>query len=285
MTTLPPIKQNLKNQIMGNYKKVLCITLSYLNNSEYLSFMNHLFDDLPIVYGGMDRPDEILEPASDDMIGAPSIGLSKEFVETFKKLKLEMADAVNESRVAQETEQAAIHGENRDRLASYITTRITGAGKLPLEAEHVSGKWLYKVIKPYIGIARLPVSQKTVEIRGLLIDLRKPENASHAKTLGLEIYMTELEKENNAYNELTKQRRESRAANQTESGGVLRERMNVYYEDLVLLAQSYNIAQPTESSTTFVNNLNQLISETVTAYNQRKKGSGGGGIPDRPDEI
>ena len=53
----------------------------------------------------------------------------------------------------------------------------------------------------------------------------------------------------------------------------MRKRIVLYYEDLVMLAQSYNVVQPSEATTTFVDNLNQLISETVTAYKQRKKGS------------
>ena len=114
------------------------------------------------------------------------------------------------------------------------------------------------MIKPYIGIARLPVAQETAKIQGLLIDLRKGENATYVTTLGLEAYLAELEKENNAYIALTSARTQSRAA------------------------------QPSAAATTFVSNLNQLISETVTAFNQRKKGSGpagegGGGSSDRPE--
>ncbi len=71
----------------------------------------------------------------------------------------------------------------------------------------------YKVIKPYIGIARLPVAQETAKIQGLLIDLRKGENATYVTTLGLEAYLAELEKENNAYIALTSARTQSRAAN------------------------------------------------------------------------
>ena len=190
-----------------------------------------------------------------------------------------LADTVDESRIAQETEQAAVHEANRDNLVIYITTRISRAGTLPLEAERDAGKFLYKVIKPYIGIARLPVAQETAKIQGLLIDLRKGENATYVTTLGLEAYLAELEKENNAYIALTSARTQSRAANKKD---------NSQYDDLVMLAQSFSVAQPSAAATTFVSNLNQLISETVTAFNQRKKGSGpagegGGGSSDRPE--
>ncbi len=173
-------------------------------------------------------------------------------------------------------------------LVIYITTRISRAGTLPLEAERDAGKFLYKVIKPYIGIARLPVAQETAKIQGLLIDLRKDENATYVTTLGLEAYLAELEKENNAYIALTSARTQSRAANKKDNSATIRQRLDSQYDDLVMLAQSFSVAQPSAAATTFVSNLNQLISETVTAFNQRKKGSGpagegGGGSSDRPE--
>ena len=202
---------------------------------------------------------------------------------------LALADVVDESRISQETEKAELHEKNRDNLVVYITTRISRAGTLPLEAERDAGKYLYKVIKPYIGIARLPVAQESAKIQGLLIDLRKDENISYVETLGLAAYLDELEKENNAYISLTSQRTQNRAANKKESGAVLRERSDGYYEDLVMLAQSYSVAVPSEAATAFVNNLNQLITETTTANNQRKKrsGSNGNGADDseRPGEL
>lgn len=139
------------------------------------------------------------------------------------------------------------------------------------------------------SIARLPVAQESAKIQGLLIDLRKDENISYVETLGLAAYLDELEKENNAYISLTSQRTQNRAANKKESGAVLRERIDGYYEDLVMLAQSYSVAVPSEAATAFVNNLNQLITETTTANNQRKKrsGSNGNGADDseRPGEL
>ena len=104
-----------------------------------------------------------------------------------------------------------------------------------------------------------------------MADLRKEENATHIAALRLETYLTELEAANNAYRAITSQRLQARAANRKESGATIRARLGEKYEDLALLAQSYNIVQPTAETETYVNNLNQLITETTTAYNQRAK--------------
>ena len=274
---------------MSTYTKIKTLPLSLFNNAEYLSFMNHVLDLANGNSGGGDSesPDEISLLTGSD--GIPELGLTKEFLDTYEADLLAMADVVDESRTSQETEQMALHDTNRDNLAIYIITRISRAGTLPLEAERDAGKFLYKVIKPYIGIARLPVAQESAKIQGLLIDLRKDENISYVETLGLAAYLDELEKENNAYISLTSQRTQNRAANKKESGAVLRERIDGYYEDLVMLAQSYSVAVPSEAATAFVNNLNQLITETTTANNQRKKrsGSNGNGADDseRPGEL
>ena len=199
----------------------------------------------------------------------PELGLSEEFIAAYEADLLALADAVDESRAAVETSEMSTHEKNRDSLATYITTRISRAGSLPLEAERDAGKALYRVVKPYIGIARLPVAQETAKIRGLLMDLRKEENAPYVATLGLEAYLAELESENEAYDALSQQRVNSRAASKKESGTAIRERIDAQYDELTLLAQSFAIAQPSDKGNAFIPALNQLIAETTAAYNQR----------------
>lgn len=275
--------------IMGSYTKIKRITLYDLNNAEYLAFLNSVLNLVPTPSEGGgedDRP--VIESLDADIRtnGSPDIGLSAQFVQTLEDDVMQLADVVNESRIAQETEEAAVHEKNRDNLVIYITTRISRAGTLPLEAERDAGKFLYKVVKPYIGIARLPVAQESAAIQGMLIDLRKEENATYITTLGLDAYLAELEKENNAYIALTSTRTQSRAANKKDSGETIRKRLDEQYDDLVMLAQSFSVAQPSAAATTFINNLNQLITETTTAYNQRSKAprkkNSGGGEDDRP---
>lgn len=277
---------------MSSFTRIQTLPLTSLSNAEYLTYMNSVLSLLPPPSGEgeEERPGELSLDEEVQANGAPDLGLSQEFVATMERDLLALADVVDETRVAQETEQAQVHETNRDNLIIYITTRISRAGSLPLEAERDAGKYLYKVIKPYIGISRLPVAQETAKIQGLLLDLRKPENAEQVTTLGLDAYLAELEKENEAYIAITSQRTQNRVLNKKESGFVLRERIGEQYDDLVMSAQSYNVVRPNESTQTFVNNLNQLIAETIAAYNSRsKKKNGGssssGGSEERPGEL
>lgn len=265
--------------------------MTNLNNAEYLSFMNHTLD---LAYGrstgggDSESPDEISLLAAGE--GIPELGLSQEFLDTYEADLMALADVVDESRVSAETARMILHETNRDNLAVYILTRISRAGSLPLEAERDAGRALYNVVKPYSGIARLPMAQETAKIRGLLMDLRKAENQPQVATLGIEAYMTELERENEAYDQLAQQRTQSRIAAKKESGAALRKRIDVYYNDLVLLAQSYSVAKPSAKASQFVTSLSQLIVEATTAYRQRmaqtkKKEEAPGTITESPDEI
>ena len=275
---------------MSTYTKIKTLPLSLFNNAEYLSFMNHVLDLANGNSGGGDSesPDEISLLTGSD--GIPELGLTKEFLDTYEADLLAMADVVDESRTSQETEQMTLHDTNRDNLAIYIITRISRAGTLPLEAERDAGKYLYKVIKPYNGIARLPMAQETAKI--------KDENKPYVTTLGLDAYLAELEKENNAYDRLSQQRVQNRTTSKKESGANLRKRIDVYYDDLTLLAQSHSVAKPSEKATAFIAALNQLIAETTAAYNQRMAASKKpapapeptpeptpGGDSESPDEI
>ena len=138
------------------------------------------------------------------------------------------------------------------------------------------------------------LAQETAKIKGLLLDLRKDENKPYVTTLGLDAYLAELEKENNAYDRLSQQRVQNRTTSKKESGANLRKRIDVYYDDLTLLAQSYGVAKPSEKATAFIAALNQLIAETIAAYNQRMAASKKpapapeptpGGDSESPDEI
>ncbi len=262
---------------MSSYTKIKKIVIRDLNNAEYLAFMNSVMNLVPRASEGGSEEDvpELMSvnddaAAQSDTLGSPALGLSAEFLSVMESDLMKLADVVNQSRIAQETEEAQKHEANRDSLATYILTRISRSGSLPLEAERDAGKFLYKVVKPYTGIARLPVTQETAAIQGLLIDLRKEENAPYVTSLGLDAYLAELETENNAYIELTSSRTQNRAANTLESGTEIRKRTDERYDDLVTLAEAYSIVKPSTEATTFVKNINQLITETVTAYNQRK---------------
>lgn len=277
---------------MSSYTVIKTINLGVLNNAEYLAFMKGILALLPVEEEEDSRPGglSLLSAASEN--GVEALGLSAEFVTVLEQDVEALADVVDETHIAQETEDAGVKDKTRDTIATYVTTLIANACKSPVAAENEAGNALHKVIKPYIGLAQLPNAQETVKIEGLLADLRKPEHETYVTALKLETYLTELETVNKSFAAALMQRLQTRAATKRESGATIRVRLGEKYEELALLAQSYNIVQPTDETKTFVDNLNQLIVETTTTYNLRakrpKKGgetSSGGEEGERPGEL
>ena len=257
---------------MTDYQTINVITLERLNNAEYLSFMHNVLALLPLASEEEeDRPGGLSVLSSLSENGVPALGLSAEFMNEFEQEIEMLADVVDETRIAPETETMNANDKLRSSVTTFVTSNIANACKSPISTEATAGNELYKVIKPYIGIAQLPVDQKTVKIKGLLLDIRKEENAQYVTDLNLTTYLNELETANNAYMASMQQRLRTRAALKRESGSAIRERVNTMYENLAILAQSYNIVQPTAETTKFVNELNELIAQTTTAYNSRSK--------------
>lgn len=103
---------------MGTYTKIKTIPLSIFNNAEYLAFLNSVLNLVPAPTGGGDRPEIESLDADVRTNGSPDIGLSAQFVQKMENDVMLLADTVDESRIAQETEQAAVHEANRDNLSS-----------------------------------------------------------------------------------------------------------------------------------------------------------------------
>ena len=113
---------------MGTYTKIKTIPLSIFNNAEYLAFLNSVLNLVPAPTGGDDRPEIESLDADVRTNGSPDIGLSAQFVQKMENDVMLLADTVDESRIAQETEQAAVHEANRDNLlGAFLYARRTDA--------------------------------------------------------------------------------------------------------------------------------------------------------------
>lgn len=255
---------------MSTYTKIKTLPLSLFNNAEYLSFMNHVLDLANGNSGGGDSesPDEISLLTGSD--GIPELGLTKEFLETYEADLLAMADVVErEPHLAGDRANDLARYQPRQPRHLYHHPHLTGRYP-PAGGRSVTRASTYtRSIKPYNGIARLPMAQETAKIKGLLLDLRKDENKPYATTLGLDAYLAELEKENNAYDRLSRNASKTGPPPKRKAAPTWRKRIDVYYDDLTLLAQSHSVAKPSEKATAFIAALNQLIAETTAAYNQR----------------
>lgn len=265
-------------------------SLHNLNSGEYVTYIARYLALLPLAEesGEEERPGELSLP-SDEQLGAPSLKIPADMVARMRALLETLTDLNKETRSSIETEQAAKVEDDRDNVSTFIVNRVLDSSTLPLESEQKAGKQLFNSLKAYKGIANLPVSQETAAIKGMLLDLRKPEFAEAVTTLGLTTYMDELERLNNLYEELVAKRSAARSAkNIGTDSRTVRQEMNSLYEDMNDLAFASNLLHGTDETAAFIRDVNTLIAETRTARNQRgskKKEEGGGGDDERPGEL
>lgn len=255
---------------MGTFLKIKPARLYDYNNAEYLNFLRRLRALLPLENAD-DRPGE-LSLLNDEPSGAPALGISAELVAGLDGYIAQLTELNNQSRISQETASLTQIDKERDNVAIYITNRIARASALPLQAERDAGVFLANVVKPYIGLARLPYNQETEAVRGLLVDLRKTENASAVETLALAPYMTELERLNNHYEEVVEARSANRLANALDNSKKIRTQADDLYEDMADLAYAWSLAHPSDEAAAFIRNLNALIDEMQVAVHLRAKG-------------
>ena len=277
---------------MGTFTRIDSYSLRNLNNAEYANFIDRFLALLPLA----DKPDDpenpdVLSLQSDTPAqGAPSLAIPAETVEQERALLEKLTDLNRETRSSAQTEQIAEAERGRDEVATFIIKHISGSSTLPLQAQKEAGKLMYNTIKVYEGIAKLPVSQETAAIKGMLVDLRKPEFAEAVATLGLQPYMAELERLNSLYEQLVSVRSAERSVKSTDAvSKEVRQQMDSLYDDMTDLAFASNVLNGTAETAAFVRDVNSLIAETRTARNQRgsktKKEQGGDNDPENPDIL
>lgn len=254
---------------MGTFLKFSDPLLSRYNIAEYLSLFRRFRALLPFPKQGEDDRPVIESLNLNESNGVPALGISAELVAKLDEVIAQLTELNNQTRATLETEQLSEVDKQRDDVGVYALERIFRSATLPLQSEREAGKTLKLVAKPYRGFYALPNNQETETIKGLLLDLRKPEHAAAVQTLGLTPYLDELERLNNLYESLAAQRAAVRLANAIDNSKIVRAQGNDIYDDMTSLAFAWSLAHPSDEATAFIHNVNALLADAQTAYNQR----------------
>lgn len=228
---------------------------SRLNNAEYINFMNRIY--------GMTLAG-----------GAEALHYEQADIDRFALLLGDMQDLVARNMGSIETAEMQELEALRDEKGRYIIDTVRNSRNLPFEAIAAAANALWYVLKPYDGFHRLPNMQETATIEGMLVDLNKEENAAHVTTLSLTDSVAALATANSQYKILTDQRTQSRDAAKTADSKTLREEMDELYDYITTVAFAHNVVNPTDALKNYINNVNAVIAETNTAYNQRMAQAG-----------
>ena len=128
---------------MTDYQTINVITLERLNNAEYLSFMHNVLALLPLASEEEeDRPGGLSVLSSLSENGVPALGLSAEFMNEFEQEIEMLADVVDETRIAPETETMNANDKLRSSVTTFVTSNIANACKSPISTEATAGNEL-----------------------------------------------------------------------------------------------------------------------------------------------
>lgn len=270
---------------MGTLIKIKSVSLTKMNNAEYVNFMQRTRALIDAQAEGED-PDE--NPDILIINDAPNaLGITQQQLTAFDADLALMKDLVNQSHISDETAQLLEVDKQRDSLVVYFTTSVTQATKSPVSSQKTAAQSLYNVVKPYVGIYKSANQQETQQIEGLLVDMDKEENKTKVETLGLKPVLEELRTVNKQYATLTAGRTSNKAMAIKDNSTTVRLRMDSLYDDMTTLAFVQSIAAPTTQTAAFVTNMNALIDEMTALYNLRIGVAKAAGKPsdENPDPL
>lgn len=121
------------------------------------------------------------------------------------------------------------------------------------------------------GIAQLNYNAETTTLRNLVEDLKKPENWTHCKTLGIDTWVLEMEKQNQLFEDTFINRNKQNAQNKTEPLEFIRLRANAKYDELkdMLNAQA-TVNKNMQIYKDCIKQVNNLIASYNTLLEKRR---------------
>ena len=247
---------------MERFLKIKELDIARLNNYEYISFMSRVIAFIP---PSQSRHNGEHNPA---LIGVPQ-ELYERFVKEVDHLQYDSDLTVmgDEIRV---TTEVPVRDDRIDKLVCYIWTRVVTVAKLSLEKERKAGLALMPVITPFADFSQKPMSEGVTIIDKVLKNLEVEIYAPHLALLGLNGYLAELKRGNEAYKAKVLQRqREISLLKQKESSVLIRKRIDEIYADFTLITQSYSAIKPSEVSRKYIFILNELVTQMGALLKRR----------------
>ena len=118
------------------------------------------------------------------------------------------------------------------------------------------------VMNPYAGIRKESFDRETMHVDGMLIDLKKTENATDVSKLGLSSDITKLETLNKEFDALYSERAKKRADNKLPKTLAVRSRTDAIFERILIVLQYKYVYGTTPVEP-------ELIAKLIARFNER----------------
>ena len=199
-------------------------------------------------------------------------GLPADVMTEYNASLAQEVDINREAKADALTADLLVADRERDRAVQYLFGVVRNATLSPDEATRKAAEALSIAVSPYRGLHDEANDRETALILGLLVDLKKPDNAAHLTTLGLTAMPAKIEALNKTFAELYTKRSDGRAATKLPLATEVRPKTDAAYERLIFtLRSNYLFGQaPIEKPAieALAARLNERAAELDTAYRQ-----------------
>ena len=179
----------------------------------------------------------------------------KESIDTERENNLEAQASVNSELLLKKNEE-------RDRLLKYIFGVVRNGLLSPEKEKSDAAMRLNVVMNPYAGIRNESFDRETMHVDGMLIDLKKTENATDVSKLGLSSDITKLETLNKEFDALYSERAKKRADNKLPKTLAVRSRTDAIFERILIVLQYKYVYGTTPVEP-------ELIAKLIARFNER----------------
>ena len=200
------------------------------------------------------------------------LGIPNELMVEWDGNKSIETDITKVSQISAETRLMQEKDGERDGLLTYIMGTIRNAQFLPDKDIVEAAIRIAAVVKPYNGMQNEGFDRETADIRGLVADLKKTENAADIAKLGLTSMLTKLETTNQEFDDLYTKRMTSDTGAKLPLSSKIRPETDAIYDRVILILQwNYlNGATPIDPEViaTLAENLCKLADRIDADYNR-----------------
>ena len=200
------------------------------------------------------------------------LGIPNELMVEWDGNKSIETDITKVSQISAETRLMQEKDGERDGLLTYIMGTIRNAQFLPDKDIVEAAIRIAAVVKPYNGMQNEGFDRETADIRGLVADLKKTENAADIAKLGLTPMLTKLETTNQEFDDLYTKRMTSDTGAKLPLSSKIRPETDAIYDRVILILQ-WNYLNGTtpidpEVIATLAENLCKLADRIDADYNR-----------------
>jgi hypothetical protein len=202
--------------------------------------------------------------------GAEKLHAPAEFLTQFQERCAILDNVVAVSRIADQTGEIVAMEKDIDNMLTAVLTAFRTTKSIPIPAKKAAARSLYNATKVYQGTQKLPQRQKAQTIKGLLLDLQKPELSVHIETLGLGAEIEQLTLLHARFGVLLNARANVQMQNSKVKSHELRQEIDILLDILMSAIWVHSLTDPSEEATEFINTINKLLADAETAFHQRK---------------